>query len=139
MVKTLTGRSIVPGRAVGRVLLSSRPLSLWGGINPVSGRIIDRRHDRHGESVTGRVFAFPGEKGSSTGSAVLLELIRTGQAPCAILTTQLSPILALGAIVADELYGRTIPIFQIGEADFGALCDGQIVQVAEDGSVTLAT
>lgn len=134
-MNALNGRSIVGGCAEGTILLASRSISLWGGVDPASGRIIDRRHDRHGECVTGRVLALPAEKGSSTGSAVLLELIRTGNAPCAIVTRRLAPILALGAIVAEELYGKTIPIVWLPEAGFRALHDGVAVRISEDGEV----
>jgi predicted aconitase with swiveling domain len=134
-LSVVRGRAIVRGRAEGSVLLSTRSISLWGGVDSVSGRIIDRQHDRLGESVVGRVFAFPAEKGSSTGSAVLLELIRADRAPAAIVTQHLAPIVALGAIVAEELYGRTIPILVISEAGFGGLCDGEWVSIAEGGEI----
>jgi predicted aconitase with swiveling domain len=131
-------RPIVPGNAEGSVLLCARPISLWGGVDPASGRIIDRRHDRHGESIAGRVFALPGEKGSSTGSAVLLELIRIGMAPAAIVTRSPSPALTLGAIVAEELYGKFVPIFRATEAGFGALRHGERIRIAESGQVRRA-
>jgi predicted aconitase with swiveling domain len=137
MVSTLKGRPIISGQAEGRVLLASRSISFWGGVDPTSGQIIDRRHDRHGESVAGRIFAFPAEKGSSTGSAILLELIRVGRAPAAIVTQHLAPILALGAIVAEELYGLTIPIVQLSEADFERLSDGERVRLFTDGIIQL--
>jgi len=135
MVSTLKGRPIISGQAEGRVLLASRSISFWGGVDPRSGQIIDRRHDRHGESVAGRIFALPSEKGSSTGSAILLELIRVGKAPAAIILWRLAPILALGAIVAEELYGLTIPIVQLAEADFKSLSDGERVRLFTDGTI----
>jgi predicted aconitase with swiveling domain len=135
MVAGVRGQPIVRGLAEGAVLLSGCPISLWGGVDSVSGRIIDRRHDRHGESIAGRVFAFPGEKGSSTGSAVLLELIRADRAPAAIVTRHLAPILALGAIVAEELYGKTIPILVISESGFRGLRDGERVSIADSGEI----
>jgi len=130
------GRSLVRGSAQGSVLRAGTPISLWGGVDPGSGRIIDHRHDLHGESVAGRVLALPAEKGSSTGSAVLLELIRTGNAPCAIVIEQLAPILTLGAIVAEELYGQTIPIVQLTADDFQELASGMAVQISESGEIT---
>ncbi len=129
------GHPMVRGSAEGLILLARKPISLWGGVDPESGRIIDCRHDRHGEFVAGRVLALPAEKGSSTGSAVLLELIRTGNAPCAILVEQLAPILTLGAIVAEELYGEAIPIVQLAAEDFGRLEDGMKVRITEQGEI----
>jgi hypothetical protein len=130
---------IVRGAAAGAVLRSDRSISLWGGVDPASGTIIDRRHDRHGESIAGRVFVLPGEKGSSTGSAVLLELIRIGKAPAAIVTQHPSPAVTLGAIVAEELYEKSIPVFLATEAGFRSLRDGERVEIAEDGEVRRVT
>ncbi len=139
MANAVRLRPIVRGAVVGSVLRSDRSISLWGGVDPASGTIIDRRHDRHGESIAGRVFALPGEKGSSTGSAVLLELIRIGLAPAAIVTRHPSPAVTLGAIVAEELYGKSIPIFLATEAGFRALRDGERIDIAEDGEVRRVT
>lgn len=52
----------------------------------------------------------PSGRGSSSSSSVLAEGIRAGTAPMAIVLLEPDPILALGAIVARELYGRTIPV-----------------------------
>jgi len=137
MVTLAVGSPIVSGEVRGSVLLSEKSLSLWGGIDPKTGQIIDNRHDRYGEFLVGRVFAFPAEKGSSTGSAVLLELIRIGKAPAAIITRHLAPILALGSIVARELYDVGLPILLLSEGEFGALSDGETVQIDYDGTVSL--
>ncbi len=132
MVALAKGRPIVPGEARGRLLVCNTPLSVWGGIDPTTGDIIDRRHDRFGECVSGVILALPSEKGSSTGSAVLLELIRVGKAPAAIITCHLAPIIALGSIIAGQLYGDTIPIVLISEEDYQALPDGQDVHATAD-------
>jgi len=135
VARTLSGTAIVPGDAEGVVLRSDRAISLWGGVDPTTGRVIDRRHDRHGSSIAGRVFVVPAEKGSSTASAILLELIRGGVAPAAIVTLELAPILALGAIVAEELYGERIPVVRVTPDDWGALAEGERVRIRADGSI----
>ncbi len=135
MGQQLSGRAIIPGEATGTVLVSRVPISLWGGVDPETGRIIDPHHDRCGESIVGRVFAFPGEKGSSTGSAVLLELARRGLAPAALITSSLAPIAALGSIVAEELYGRTLPIALISPDAMQRLQEGDRLTVKVDGTL----
>ncbi|HUS90787.1 MAG TPA: DUF126 domain-containing protein [Phycisphaerae bacterium] len=137
MARTLRGRAIVPGPAEGLALVSRVPISLWGGLDPRTGLLADPRHDRCGECVTGRVFVFPHEKGSSTASAILLESIRRGTQPAAIVTAAVCPIVALGSIVADELYGRCVPVVVLSEADLSTLPDGALVTLAEDGTVTI--
>ena len=135
MGQQLSGRAVIPGEATGTVLVSRVPISLWGGVDPETGRIIDPHHDRCGESIVDRVFAFPGEKGSSTGSAVLLELVRRGLAPAALITSSLAPIAALGSIVAEELYGRTLPIALIPPDAMQSLQEGDRLTVRADGTL----
>jgi predicted aconitase with swiveling domain len=135
MPRVLQGRCVVAGAACGRALVSAQPISLWGGLDPRTGQIIDRRHDRTGQVVTGRVLLFPRGKGSSTGSAVLLEAIRSGTAPAAIVNLATDPIAALGAIVADELYARTVPIVVLAEADFASIREGDLLTIEPDGTV----
>jgi len=139
MIRHLTGRILVPGSAEGRALVSPGPLSFWGGFNPKTGEIVDRRHELSGQIITGRVFVLPGGKGSSTGSACLLEGIRAGTAPAAILLLKADPILALGAIVADELYGRSVPILVLPEEEFRSLRDGDQVAIERDGRMTVGS
>ena len=137
MEQVLKGHAVVPGEARGRVVLSHEPLSFWGGLNPETGEIIDRRHDRSGEIVTDKVFVFPTGKGSSTGSAVLMESVRARTAPAAIVNVTADPILALGAIVADELYGEVVPIVTISQEDFDAVQDGDELTLDRSGTISL--
>ena len=103
-------RTLVPGTAEGRALVLDEPLSFWGGVDPETGDITDVRHPQHGVSVTGRILVMPSGRGSSSSSSVLAESIRAGTAPAAIVLGEADPILALGAIVARELYGKVIPV-----------------------------
>jgi len=135
--RTLAGRPLIPGSAEGLALVSSQPLSFWGGYCPKTGEIIDRRHERSGAIAAGRVLVFPTGRGSSTSSAILLESIRAGTAPAAVVNLKTDPILALGAIVADELYGRSVPMVILSEKDFFSICEGDRVAVGPDGTVTV--
>jgi predicted aconitase with swiveling domain len=112
-------------------------LSLWGGLNPHTGEIIDRRHDRSGAILTGKVFVYPTGKGSSTTSTILMESVRAGTAPAAIINVTPDPLSALGAIVADELYGRVVPIVAVSQEDFDAIREGDTLTVERDGTVVL--
>ena len=103
-------RTLVAGAAEGRALVLDEPLSFWGGVNPATGDIVDPRHPQHGANVAGRILVMPSGRGSSSSSSVLAETIRAGTAPAAILLREADPILALGAIVARELFGTTIPV-----------------------------
>ena len=126
------GRTLVAGTAEGEVLLLDEPLSFWGGIDPATGEVIDVRHPQRGVNVSGRVLVMAFGRGSSSSSSVLAECMRAGTAPAAIVLTEPDPILALGAIVARELYGRTIPIVVVAET---AVTTGDVVSVRAEGPV----
>jgi len=128
-------RVLVAGRAAGEVLRLDEPLRFWGGMDPVTGRITDLRHPQVGQSVTGRVLVMPFGRGSSGGSSVIAEGIRAGTAPSAILLLEPDEIVTLGAIVADELYGESMPVVVLAEDLHSLLRTGQQVTVAPDGSV----
>lgn len=102
------------GQAVaGRILALTHPISFWGGVDPASGRIIDARHPQNGAVVAGRVLLLPGTIGSSSASAVMLELVHAGLAPAAIVLHEPDAILLLGCIVAREMGWRTPPALQV--------------------------
>jgi len=103
-------RTLVAGEATGEVLVLEEPLSFWGGIDPATGVVIDVHHPQRGANVAGTILVMPGGRGSSSSSSVLAEAIRAGTAPAAILLLEPDPIVALGAIVARELYGTVVPV-----------------------------
>jgi predicted aconitase with swiveling domain len=105
-----TARVLAPGEADGTALVLSEPLSFWGGVDIATGRIVDRLHPEAGRSVRGTVLVMPSGRGSSSSSAVLAEMMRIGTAPAAIVLGSPDPILTVGAIVAESLYGARCPI-----------------------------
>jgi predicted aconitase with swiveling domain len=129
----LNGRPIIRGQVQGEALVSSEPLSFWGGYDYHTGKIIDQRHPLVGVKAAGHVLAVPFTRGSSTTTAVLLEAVKAGTAPAAIITTAPDPFFALASIVADEMYAKPIPLVVLDEADFGQLQTGQMVVVQKDG------
>ena len=133
----MKGRVLAPGLAEGTALRLDEPLSFWGGVDPATGEIIDARQPQRGVSVAGRVLVMPSVRGSSSSSSVLAETVRAGCAPAAILLGESDLILAVGAAVAEELYGVRIPILHLATADLASITDGTMVTVDEGGAVTL--
>ena len=134
---TLEGRAVIGGEARGRALVSSEPLSFWGGYDWKTGEIIDRRHSLSGCIGVGRILAVPFARGSSTTTAVLLEAIRAGTAPAAIITTDQDFFFALASVVADELYASPLPLVALSARDFGKLKTDDEIQVESDGRVVI--
>jgi hypothetical protein len=135
MNRILKGKPIVAGYSAGQAVVSRQPISFWGGVDPSTGEVIDRRHECSGTIITGKVFVFPTGKGSSTGSAVLMESIRNGSAPVAIINCKTDPILALGAILAEELYHKTLPMVVLSQEDIENIQDGGNLIVHPDGTI----
>lgn len=134
---TLQGKVIIQGEARGQALVSNEPLSFWGGYDWKTGEIIDRRHSLSGAIAKDKILAVPFTRGSSTTTAVLLEAIRAGTAPAAIITTDIDFFFALASVVAEELYASPLPLVALAENDFGQLKTGDEIQITNNGSVTL--
>jgi predicted aconitase with swiveling domain len=125
----LRGRTLAPGRARGKVLVLAEPLSFWGGMDPDTGRIVDMRHPQTGASVAGAVVAMRSGRGSSSSSSVLAEAIRAGTAPAGVILVEPDVIVALGSIVAAELYGTEMPVVSVPSDSLAALHTGEPVEV----------
>ncbi len=138
MGQVMKGRTVAPGLARGEVLATSHPISFCLGVDPATGLIIDSRHELRGRSVVNKVLIFPFGKGSSGAGLVILELIRAGLAPAAIINLRTELVVATGSIIANHFYQRTVPIMCLDEADFFSLKNGQTVEVdADSGRVTI--
>lgn len=101
---------MVAGSAEGQLLVLEEPISFWGGVDPLTGEVLDSRHPQHGTNVAGTVLVLPFGRGSSSSTSVLAEMIRVGVAPAALILGEVDPVIALAAVVARELYGKTIPV-----------------------------
>ena len=119
----------------GRALVLDDGLSLWGGMDPASGKVIDGHHPQLGASLTGRIVVMPSGRGSSSSASVLAEAVRAKTAPAAIVLAEPDLILAIGAAVAEELYGVRIPILVVPPDELAAIPDGVTLRIDTDGVV----
>ena len=136
MGRRLIARILAPGSASGEALVLDEPLSLWGGMDPRTGVVIDARHPQRGASLAGRVVVMPGGRGSSSSASVLAEAVRAGTAPAAIVLGEPELILAIGAAVGEELYGHRIPVVVVDPDELGLIPGGAFVTV-DDGDVQI--
>ncbi len=120
----LKGKKVVGGKAEGELIVSQKPLSFLGGVDPETGVVIDAESDIRGESIAGKILAFPRGKGSTVGSYVIYALKKNGKAPKAIIVEEAETIVATGAIIAG------IPMVQ--GIDVSKLKTGQRVRVNAD-------
>ncbi|TCR63570.1 DUF126 domain-containing protein [Bosea sp. BK604] len=127
---------LIPGNdAAGPCLALTAPISFWGGVDPKTGDIIDARHPQRGRNIAGTVLALPGTIGSSSASAVLLELVHAGRAPAAILMDTPDAILLLGLVVAREMGWETPPALRLSATAQQSL-DGKRLLVSSQGAIT---
>lgn len=139
----IEGHVVLEGRVEAPVVWSRVPLSFWGGVAPESGKVVDRHHPLSGRILSSAVLMIPGTRGSSTSSGILLEMIRRGTAPAAIITTRVDPVLALGSLIGQKLYQRWPALLVVGSEEFEELGhyggiriqDGLIETIGRPGTV----
>jgi len=94
-------RKISPGYAEGELLIANSPISFLGDVDPKTGKIINERNELYGETIVGKIFAFPYGVGSTVGSYVIYQMKKYGTAPAAIINERSEIIIAVGAIISD--------------------------------------
>ncbi len=99
MTRVLRGRGLMAGVAEGRALVATRPIAGWGGIDPMTGTIIESRSELRGESIVGKVLVFPGAKGSSGLSGMFHIARMVGQVPAALVFNKMNTKIALGVVI----------------------------------------
>jgi len=124
----LQGRVIYGGSAEGTALVSSTPMSFYGGVDPNTGIVVERGHELQGQSVKGRVLVFPNGKGSTVGSYIMYRLKKNGASPLAIINEKCETIVAVGAIISEIPCVDKIEIGKIKTGDYVRI-DGATVQL----------
>ena len=130
---------LVAGTAEGEVLALDEPLSFWGGVHEATGVITDIHHPQHGLDIENSVLVMPAGRGSSSSSSVLAELIRAGVGPAAIILGLRDPIIALGALVAESLYGHTVPVLVLSPEEYARVSTMRHAQVRAVAGATEVT
>jgi predicted aconitase with swiveling domain len=134
----LRGRTLAPGIARGEALTLEEPLSFWGGFDPQTGEVTDTHHPQRGVHLTGHVVFMRRGRGSSSSSSVLAEAIHLGTAPAAIVLAETDPVVALGAVVAAELYTIEMPVIAVAPDSTIGIADDMAVMVdATSGEAVL--
>lgn len=127
----LSARSILSGTASGPIIAAGEALSFWGGVDPATGRVIDVHHPLHGVTITGGILMMPSSRGSCTGSGVLLDLALTGRAPAALVFSEAEDVLTLGALIAAEMFGKSLPVLRLSHEAYDALCRAKTATISD--------
>jgi predicted aconitase with swiveling domain len=106
----LNGKGHSTGIVKAQAVVSRNPFGFWQGIDPKSGKVIDKRHDLVGQSLKGKIFIFPYGRGSTGTPGIFLEAVRNHAAPAAIINLKSEPMIVVCSLLAEEFYKVSIPI-----------------------------
>lgn len=127
----MIGQSILTGAAQRRIVSTQQALSFWGGVDPATGRVIDAHHPLCGTVLTDAVLLMPTSRGSCSGSGVLLDMILAGKAPAALIFCEDEDVLTLGALVAREMFGRSLPILRVSSPTFQRIASAKDIRISD--------
>ncbi|MDD3793146.1 MAG: DUF126 domain-containing protein [Candidatus Bathyarchaeota archaeon] len=127
-MEQLKGRIIYRGKAEGEALVTSMPISFYGGVDPNTGVILEKGHELEGQSVKDKILVFPQGKGSTVGSYTLYRMKKNNTAPAAMINKETETIVAVGAIISE------IPF--VDKIDLSKIKKGETVKV-ENENVTI--
>jgi len=116
-MEQLKGRLISKGKAQGEALVTSQPISFYGGVDPNTGVVIEKGHELQGQSVRGKILVFPTGKGSTVGSYTLYRMKKNGTAPAGMINKECETVVAVGAIISEIPCIDKIDILQIKTGD----------------------
>lgn len=134
MLNGIIGKVIIDGDCQGELVVSQQTFSFFGGFDFNTGRVVDPKSDVFGLSLKDKIFAYPRGKGSSSTAGVILEALRQGVAPKAVINIESEKILAVGSIVAQVAFGWNLPLISISEEDFSIISTGGYVKI-NNGSI----
>jgi len=113
----MKGRIISKGTAQEEALVTSQPISFYGGVDPNTGEVLEKGHELQGKSVKGKILVFPTGKGSTVGSYTLYRLKKNGMAPAGIINRECETVVAVGAIISEIPCVDKIDISKINTGD----------------------
>ena len=114
------------------LIYSNDPFSFVGGVNIQTGEISDYRHANYQENIKGRAFAFPFGKGSSGAGLVLMEMLRIGTAPAALINVYTDPVILTGPLICKHFYGQILPVINLSEEDYAKLEGAKQIELFAD-------
>jgi len=97
----LKAKPISKGKAEGEAIVTKMPISITGGLNPYTGKIVEKGHELEGQSVVGKVLVFPHGKGSTAGPWQFYVAYKRGNAPKAIINVKAEAVVAVSAIITN--------------------------------------
>ena len=125
---------VFAGKASGPVLRLDAPISFWGGVDPATAKIVLGGHPQSGATISGQILVIPTLIGSSSSSAVLLELMYKNIGPKGLILGNGDAILPIGVLVASQMKWPTCPVVKLTAPPFRS---GEYVHIHSDGKTVV--
>jgi predicted aconitase with swiveling domain len=129
---TWRAQVLCAGEVEAEVLRLDAALSFWGGVSPVTSKVTLAGHPQEGQPTSGKILVIPQLIGSSSSSAVLLELIYNGHAPAGLILGAADAILPVGVLVARQMGWGGLPVLVMDEPPFKS---GELLRFASNGGI----
>lgn len=89
-------------------------------------------HPLAGAFIAARIIVMPGTRGSCTESGVLLEMALNGRAPAALVFSESEDVATLGALIAAEMFGMTVPVLRVAPAVLSRLKQAKAARIGAE-------
>lgn len=129
---TLKCKNVIAGSRRLKLVHSHDSFSFVGGVNIQTGDISDYRHANYQENITDKAFAFPFGRGSSGAGLVLMEMLRIGTAPGAIINIHTDPVILTGPLICKHFYNQLLPVINLSEEDYKKLDGAVEIELFDD-------
>ena len=120
------------GKTKSIALVTSQPISFYGGVDPTTGQIIEKGHELKDKSVKDKILVFPTGKGSTVGSYTLYRMKKNGTSPAGIINKECETVIAVGAIISDIPCVDLIDISKIKSGDQVQINNEKVIVINSD-------
>ena len=108
--RTFKCQVLIGGNAYGEAIFCRQAFAFDRAVDPGTGVVADVRSGMAGANIRRKVLFYRQGKGSTAGSSWLVEAIRLGNGPAAVVTERPDLAAVVGSSVAGILYGKAIPV-----------------------------
>ena len=129
---TLKCKNVISDSKKIKLVYSNDSFSFVGGVNIQTGDISDYRHANYKENIAGKAFALPFGRGSSGAGLVLMEMLRVGSAPAALINIHTDPVILTGPLICKHFYGQILPVINLSEEDYAKLEGAKEIEIFAD-------
>ncbi len=140
------GRAVIPGQVRGNAMVSKKGfnvLSSYMGALVSNGKqtlCTDQNNpDLFQKDLSGAILCIPQVIGSTTAGMLIQTVAAMGIQPKAILFSATAESLAISGVLLADIWENTkiVTVDGLGDRFLESVQEGQTVEVAEDGAVTL--